>query len=428
MTWHVGIASTCSPEQAAVFSEICCSATLQSGRWKSSITQEQSSKLGNATASSLLSRYGTMFVPIDSTTTKLSRTSECSRGLPRNSSYVAGSLSHAKTSAQQAEVQESKEQNRASGPNLLASFARFDRDTCSWKIPQCSLLGDSEPFSETWPQWGMWDAGACWELPTLVPRISGNGSGFWPTPTKSDGTGGPGNSGREGGDNLRTAVSRYATPKASDGERGIPSPSGHYKLPTPTANDAKNNGGPSQQARNSKSLNAVAGGSLNPDWVEWLMNWPIKWSSLNAINPQEFKRWAEASSAHVQGSSCVRTVWWDRDPSETPHGREHDKQSKNEHPDSVLEMPRVAARQSTMGGPLEGAPLPVLRSGVYVQAAERENVQPFLRKQVGVDETPYCSRIVKNSPARAHRLKAIGNGQVPQCAAAAWMILETEQA
>ena len=52
-------------------------------------------------------------------------------------------------------------------------------------------------------------------------------------------------------------------------------------LPTPTVQDSKNNGGPSQQKRNTKPLNAVAGGTLNPTWVEWLMGYPKGWTDLN---------------------------------------------------------------------------------------------------------------------------------------------------
>jgi hypothetical protein len=48
--------------------------------------------------------------------------------------------------------------------------------------------------------------------------------------------------------------------------------------PTPTAQDAKNNGGPSQMERHSLPLNAEAGGSLNPTWVEWLMGYPSGWT------------------------------------------------------------------------------------------------------------------------------------------------------
>jgi len=50
--------------------------------------------------------------------------------------------------------------------------------------------------------------------------------------------------------------------------------------PTPTTQDASNNGGPSQHERNSKPLNAEVGGSLNPTWVEWLMGFPEGWTDL----------------------------------------------------------------------------------------------------------------------------------------------------
>jgi hypothetical protein len=54
------------------------------------------------------------------------------------------------------------------------------------------------------------------------------GRAVWPTPTSADGLGGPGNSGRDGGENLRTA----------------------------------------------------AGGALNPTWVEWLQGFPLGWTDL----------------------------------------------------------------------------------------------------------------------------------------------------
>jgi hypothetical protein len=53
--------------------------------------------------------------------------------------------------------------------------------------------------------------------------------------------------------------------------------------PTPTVQDASNNGGPSQYQRNSLPLNAVAGGSLNPTWVEWLMGFPLGWTALDVL-------------------------------------------------------------------------------------------------------------------------------------------------
>ena len=43
-----------------------------------------------------------------------------------------------------------------------------------------------------------------------------------------------------------------------------------HLLPTPTANDAKNNGNPSR----------TASGSLNPNWVEALMGFPQDWTAV----------------------------------------------------------------------------------------------------------------------------------------------------
>jgi len=62
-------------------------------------------------------------------------------------------------------------------------------------------------------------------------------------------------------------------------------------FPTPTCQDAKNNGSASQQVRNTKPLNVVVGGSLNPEWVEWLMGWPIGWTGLGALGTDRFQQW-----------------------------------------------------------------------------------------------------------------------------------------
>ena len=50
--------------------------------------------------------------------------------------------------------------------------------------------------------------------------------------------------------------------------------------PTPTAQDGANNAGPSQMERNSLSLNATIGGSLNPRFVEELLGFPIDHTDL----------------------------------------------------------------------------------------------------------------------------------------------------
>ena len=52
--------------------------------------------------------------------------------------------------------------------------------------------------------------------------------------------------------------------------------------PTPTAHNAKETAAPSEHLRNTPTLAAQAGGSLNPTWVEWLMGFPEGHTDLNS--------------------------------------------------------------------------------------------------------------------------------------------------
>ena len=180
---------------------------------------------------------------------------------------------------------------------------------------------------------------------------------------------------------------------------------------------------PAEYLRVTPTLAAQAGGALNPGWVEWLMNWPIKWSSLDAIDPKEFRRWEKASAAKISGSVFMRTVWWNSDPSQAPHGQRPDKQREQEHCDSVREMPRVNACKPEMGGSLEREALPLLRTDVFIREGTGKDVQPRVREQTCVDEAPIVPRVAIGVTARVDRLKAIGNGQVPAVAATAWGLL-----
>lgn len=94
---------------------------------------------------------------------------------------------------------------------------------------------------------------------------------FYPTPRASDGNS-PGIHGN-GGQDLRTVVAIME---------------GLY--PTPTAQDAKNSTlPPSQKDRDSipgMLLKEGITGKLNPQWVEWLMGYPIGWTELKDLETQ----------------------------------------------------------------------------------------------------------------------------------------------
>lgn len=125
----------------------------------------------------------------------------------------------------------------AYGPNMHGSFAFFDLDTLSSKTWQLCLDGDLEEFSGTWPNAGTMRNGIFFPLQQSVPHISVTESSSWPTPTVN------GNNNRKGcsptsGDGLTTVVKR---------RRSLP---------------------------DRQSLDSIGGG-LNPDWVDWLIGFPI---------------------------------------------------------------------------------------------------------------------------------------------------------
>lgn len=127
------------------------------------------------------------------------------------------------------------ESEAAYGPKSSGSLAHYDRENCSWKTAQQSLLWDLTEYSETWPTWGMTQDGVFYPLPPLAPRtyaLDGGALRDVPTVTVH------GNYNRKGasqhsGDGLATWAKSYGTT-----------------------------------------------GQLSPDWVEWLMGWPIGHTEL----------------------------------------------------------------------------------------------------------------------------------------------------
>lgn len=56
------------------------------------------------------------------------------------------------------------------------SLANWDQESLSWKTSQLSLLEDYQTFSGRWPRSGLMRNGTAYQLPPLVPRISGTES------------------------------------------------------------------------------------------------------------------------------------------------------------------------------------------------------------------------------------------------------------
>jgi hypothetical protein len=262
----------------------------QSALLSGSNTQQAYCAPGKMMGFSRLSRFGMTYKPLTE-----------SRGEELLRLYLAGF--HAKTSAQQEKVQESTVSAQECGEKWRASFTKYDPDLRLWKTHQCSLLGDLELFSETWPQWGLMRDGECWEQRTLEQTTRGTESGLSPNGVDSFHT--PNTTGLDGGSNSRKALKKrqenWPTPDANCGKRGsqpnwMPTrKSGQHAqytinqavrdrvFPTPTAHNAKEFNSPSEKNRNTPTLATHAGGKLNPMWVEWLMGWPLGWTDLKPL-------------------------------------------------------------------------------------------------------------------------------------------------
>ena len=185
-----------------------------------------------------------------------------------------------------------------SGPNTSVSFAALSPDGYWWRTYQGSyqylMDGSLQEYSATWPKAGTMRTGTVYRQQPSAPHIYGTGSLLWPTPT----VGGSETSyqqehvvGTRHALNLHRAVKLWpTTPTAGTGTKGrsqkwrkgkTPNPQEYVHLyPTPTVQDATNNGGPSQSLRNTPPLNAAIGGKLNPTWVAWLMGFPLEWLNL----------------------------------------------------------------------------------------------------------------------------------------------------
>lgn len=135
----------------------------------------------------------------------------------------------------------------------------------SSKTPRSCKLKDFKLFWKKLPKSGTMRNGVLFAQPMLERPISDAGCSYSyiPTPTTRD------------------LIQVRGLGKATGNKRGTTLGGWVRMFPTPTCQDAHNNGGPSQHRRKVTPLNAVIGGKLNPTWVEWLMGWPVGWTELS---------------------------------------------------------------------------------------------------------------------------------------------------
>jgi hypothetical protein len=296
VSWHF------SQALAAEFSADTCSAGEPSAPWSSTPIAPKSSCSAKMTGIFHRSQSGMMFVP-----------STDAHGAALLTSFLAAF--RARTSARPDAGPGLRASGAVCGRSSLASLAKWDRDSSSWKTPQCSLVEGSDVFSGTWPRWGLMLAGECWGLATPVRPTNGNGFGYLPTLVKYDATpGGPRN--HYNGIGHMAKMGTLPTLRRTDGDRGgrgdliqalRGNENSHFRLmPTLTRKGNYNRKGASPQSGDglatALSLEGSAiGGPLNPTWCEWFMGWPMGWTALEPLATDKFRRWSDSHGKRSAG-------------------------------------------------------------------------------------------------------------------------------
>lgn len=130
------------------------------------------------------------------------------------------------------------------GVTNCESFARLNLGRWEWKTIPISRKEGSKPSCLTLPRWGSMRNGELFrrEMPELATNANASG----------------------------------------------------LKLPTPTAHCRKESGYPGEHRRKSPPLGAVFGGKPNPEYLEWMMGWPIGWTDLKALETDRFQQWLDS--------------------------------------------------------------------------------------------------------------------------------------
>ncbi len=160
-----------------------------------------------------------------------------------------------------------------------------------------------------------------------------------------------------------------------------------------------------------------AGGALNPNWVEWLMNWPVGWTDLTKEAKHETEYWKAIGSTNLP-SYGLREMWFNREAGAPSQGPEHGEQHARERGDSVPDVPPLGAYANQAGDLCD------LRDGISPE--EIQEIKALRGLAVRQDSRCEICRVAVVVVNRVDRLRCIGNGQVPAVVRLAWLSLAPE--
>lgn len=280
-----------------------------------------------------------------------------------------------KESASPAAEPDSITRSQDCGGNRPASLARYDQSSSSWRTRQRSLFGEGYECLETLPRWGMIAAGELWALPTpsgliglrnwITSETASGLSATLPTPNSSD--------------NRRRATELSVQNRREKGKQISLEAEVRFPERTPTPTSTQRGAELNRQDRTGTG--------------EDLATWVAKSIRLNTPTAQD--------ASNNAGPSQV--------------GRD----SLNSQVGGALNPDWVEVLMGWPQGWTSLDPMPPGRLAAWLAAHEPGAVSPW-QDHHWANEMP---RTATGVPKRMARLTAIGNGQVPACAALAWRML-----
>lgn len=124
-----------------------------------------------------------------------------------------------------------------------------------------------------------------WDNPARSRNLNDQIAKF-PTPTSRDWKDSGSSQGNRKSPNLGTIASRFPTPRT----KGMCGGTGSFQK----MKSLETQGIISSEER--RQMTAGSGGKLNPTWVEWLMGWPLGWTSLKPLAMDKFRLWRQLHS------------------------------------------------------------------------------------------------------------------------------------
>jgi len=262
---------TSSPEPVAEsladsFSAMCQSAPSS---WRNTLGLSSSSD--NGTDSCPGSPSGTMFAP--------------STGTPGVGGLTSSPADFpARTFPQPGRVLGSPEPDPACGPSSPESSERSSRLSVSSKTPLFSEREDWRSCWKTLPRWGSMRSGVLSERIKPAHLTNATGCGFLPTPLATLGTnGGPNQRDSSGRPGLQMAAMMWPTPTAMNNTGG--------------AALCKWGGSGARAKLRTMVTPEELNGALNPEWVCWLMGWPVGWTDSRPLETAKFHKWLHSHGA-----------------------------------------------------------------------------------------------------------------------------------